>query len=119
MTSHGVTGVTNDPRRPDAGNAIEENLIMASQTPDDGRETASFKIAYHKIGNVLDRLHDKNVCPCCTSRALTFHAIGMAEHILGSAKAIEMFEDVMVNMRENNIPAPNYSPSSEMQSLAR
>jgi hypothetical protein len=85
---------------------------MTIQTPDDERETLSFKIAYQKIVNLLKRLDDKNVCPCCTSRALTLHAVCMAEHIMGSAKAIEMFEDVIVNMRDNNIPAPNYIPST-------
>ena len=55
-------------------------------------ETASFKIADQKIENLLKRLHDKRVCPCCTARALTYHGASMAEHTMGSAEAIEMFE---------------------------
>jgi hypothetical protein len=76
-------------------------------------ESTSYKIAYHKIGNLLNRLGDKRVCPCCTSRALTLHAVCMAEQTLGSARAIEMFEDLITNMRENNIPAPDYGPSAQ------
>ena len=36
---------------------------MTTQTPDDVRETASFKIAEQKIGNLLKRLHDKVSAP--------------------------------------------------------
>ena len=52
---------------------------MTDQIPDEVRETASFKIADHKIENLLKRLHDKRVCPCCTARALTYHGASMAE----------------------------------------
>ena len=68
---------------------------MTIQTPDDGRETASFKIADQKIENLLKRLNDKRVCPCCTARALTYHGASMAEHTMGSAEAIEMFEAII------------------------
>jgi hypothetical protein len=62
----------------------------------------------------LKRLHDKNVCPCCTARALVRHAVSEADHALGSAKAIEMFEDLIISLRENKVPAPDYSlPSTE------
>ena len=37
---------------------------MTDQTPDDGSEKASFKIAEQKIENLLKRLHDKRVCLC-------------------------------------------------------
>jgi hypothetical protein len=99
------------PHRPAAGNEEEDD--MTTLPPDNYRESASFKIADQKIDNLLRRLHDKNVCPCCTSRALTFHAVCMAEQTLGSAAAIEMFEELITNMRENDIPAPNYGPSTQ------
>jgi hypothetical protein len=80
---------------------------------DDNCETVSFKIADQKIKNLLSRLDERNVCPCCTSRALTGHAVLMAERELGSAKAIEMFEDIVISLRENDIPAPDPLPSTE------
>ena len=86
---------------------------MTIQTPDDGRETASFKIADQKIENLLKRLHDKRVCPCCTARALTYHGASMAEHTMGSAEAIEMFEAIIMRLREHNVPAPEPMPSTE------
>jgi hypothetical protein len=84
---------------------------MTIQTPDDRRETIGFKIADQKIERLLKRLNDRNVCPCCTSRALTGHAVLMAERELGTAKAIEMFEDVIVSLRQYNFPAPDRNPS--------
>ena len=87
---------------------------MTKQTPDDSRrETASFKIADQKIENLLKRLSDKNVCPCCTGRALAYHAASMAEHEMGSVEAIEMFEKLIAEMREDDVPAPARSPSTE------
>jgi hypothetical protein len=86
---------------------------MTIQTPDDGRETASFKIADQKIENLLKRLDDKNVCPCCTARALVFHAASLAEQQMGSAEAIEMFEDIINTMLEHNVPPPAPMPSAE------
>jgi hypothetical protein len=84
---------------------------MTSQTPDDRRETSSYEIAYQKIGNLLQRLHDKNVCPDCAARAMALHAASFAEYALGSAKALEMFEEMIVILREHNVPAPDYGPS--------
>jgi queuine/archaeosine tRNA-ribosyltransferase len=86
---------------------------MTIQTPDDVRETASFKIAEQKIENLLKRLHDKCVCPCCTARALTYHGASMAEHTTGSAEAIEMLEAIIMHMREHEAPAPDPMPSTE------
>jgi hypothetical protein len=54
------------PRRPDARQHKEPDMTI--QTPDDGHETASFKIADRKIENLLKRLKDKRVCGCCTRR---------------------------------------------------
>ena len=86
---------------------------MTIQTPDDGSETASFKIAEQKIENLLKRLHDKRVCPCCTARALTYHGASMAEHTIGSTEAIEMLEAIIMHMREHDAPAPDPMPSTE------
>jgi len=86
---------------------------MTIQTPDDGLETPSFKIADQKIEKLLKRLHAKNVCGCCTARALAFHAASMCEGEMGTAEAIEMFEGLISQMRENNVPARDPMPSTE------
>ena len=44
---------------------------------------------------------------------MTYHAVVMAEQTLGSAEAIEMLEDIILNMRENNVPAPKPMLSTE------
>ena len=85
---------------------------MTIQTPDSGRETPSFKIADQKIENLLKRLDDKRVCPCCTARALAYHAASMAEETMGSSEAIEMFEGIIMALREDNVPAPDPLPST-------
>ena len=85
---------------------------MTIQTPDSGRETPSFKIADRKIENLLKRLVHKNVCPCCTARALAHHAASMAEHTMGSAEAIEMFEHIIIALRKDNVSAPDPLPST-------
>jgi hypothetical protein len=51
------------------------------------------------------RLHDKNVCPDCTARAMAS---------LGSAAAIQLFEEMIVHLREHDAPAPERSPSAEL-----
>jgi len=86
---------------------------MTIQTPDDCRETPSFKIADQKIENLLKRLDDKRVCPCCTAQALAYHAASMAEHTMGSAEAIEMFEAMIIHLREDDLAAPDPMPSTE------
>jgi hypothetical protein len=86
---------------------------MTTQTPDNGRETVSFKIADQKIENLLRRLNDKRVCPCCTARALARHAASLAEHELGTVEAIDLFEGFISQMREQDIPAPQPMPSTE------
>jgi hypothetical protein len=80
------------------------------QTPPNGRETISFKIADEKIEYLLRRLKDKNVCPCCVARALTFHAASLVEGTLGSAKAIEVFEAVISKLHEHDVPP--FDPSA-------
>ena len=86
---------------------------MTSQTPDDGHETPSFKIADQKIENLLKRLDDKRVCPCCTARALAYHAASMAVQTQGTAEAIEMFEAMIIKLHRTDVPAPDPLPSTE------
>jgi hypothetical protein len=85
---------------------------MTNDQDDDVRETASFKIASHKIGNLLKRLSNKNVCPCCSARALTLHAAFLAEDTIGSAEAADMFEALAASMRERDTPAPDHAAST-------
>ena len=84
---------------------------MTNKNPDD--ETTSFKIADEKIRYLLKRLADKNVCPCCTARALAFHAAALAEDTMGTTEAIERFEQLIRAMREDNVPAPEAMPSMQ------
>jgi hypothetical protein len=70
------------------------------------QETPSVKIADQKIANLLKRLDDKNVCPCCTARVLALHAASLAEDVMGTAEAIKMFEDIVATLRENDVPGP-------------
>lgn len=83
------------------------------QTPDDDDETASFKIADEKLCNMRRRLRDKNVCECCTARALAYHAANALERSWGSAEAIELLEGIIIELRERNVPAPAPMPSTE------
>jgi len=73
-------------------------------TTDD--EMSSFKIADQKIRNPLKQLDDKNICPCCTAKALAFHGAFMAEATMGSNEAIEMLEDLIGHLREITAPDP-------------
>jgi hypothetical protein len=83
---------------------------MTTQTPDHPRETSSYEIADKKIGSLLQRLQDKNVCPDCTARAMALHAAAWAEQALGSAEAIQLFEEMIKVIREHDVPAPECSP---------
>ena len=80
---------------------------------DDFDETLSFKIVDQKLHNLLKRLHDKNVCGCCVSRALTYHGAHLAEQTMGNVNAAEMLEYIASALRENNFPLPDPSPSME------
>ena len=66
-------------------------------------ETSDFKLADQKIHNLINRLLDKRVCPCCTARALAFYAMGLAECTMGRDEAVEMFEDIIANLREGDV----------------
>jgi hypothetical protein len=85
---------------------------MALQTPANGRETSSFKVADQKIENLVKRLNGKNICPCCTARALAMHAAGLAIPSMGSIEAIEMFENILGKMHKHDVPAPDPIPST-------
>ena len=74
---------------------------------------ATGDLADQKIENLVKRLAAKNVCTCCTARALAFHAASMCEGEMGSAEAIEMFERFISQMREHNVPASDPMPSTE------
>jgi len=75
--------------------------------------TPSVKIADQKVTNLLKRLGDKNVCPCCIARVLALHAASLAEEVMGTAAAIEMFEDIIAALRENDVVVPDPSPSTQ------
>jgi cellobiose-specific phosphotransferase system component IIA len=84
---------------------------MIIHTPDNEKKNLS--IAHQKTTKLLWRSAEKHVCPCCTARVLAFHAEAMAATTMGSAAAIEMFEEIIIHLREKNIPAPDYGSSSE------
>ena len=84
--------------------------MTTDQTPDDG-VTEGFKIAHQKIESLLKRLSERGVCSCCAARALAFHAATLAENAVGSAEAIELFEYIIAEMREN--PVPDTLPSTQ------
>ena len=82
---------------------------MTIQTPDNG----SFKIARREIKSLLEQLRDKNICGCCTARALTLYGAFLAEEMVGSAEAIEMLKDLVIVLRKHDIPASDSMPSTE------
>ena len=86
---------------------------MTIQTPDDRLETDSFNIADRKVWKLLQRLKEKQVCPCCAARAMAYHAAWLAEQQTGSAEAIEMLEGIIAALREHDVPAPEPMPSTE------
>jgi queuine/archaeosine tRNA-ribosyltransferase len=88
-------------------------MTTRTDDPDDG-VTKGFKIAHQKIESLLRRLSARGICPCCMARALAFHAATLAEEAVGSAAAIEMFEYIISEMREDNVPAPDALPSIEV-----
>jgi hypothetical protein len=77
------------------------------------QETPSVKIADQKIGSLLRRLDDRDICPCCIARVLALHAASLAEDVMGSAEAIAMFTDIIEALREHDVPAPESLPSSQ------
>jgi queuine/archaeosine tRNA-ribosyltransferase len=88
---------------------------MTIQTPgDDHRETVGFKIANQKLTNLVKRLADRHICPCCMARALAFHATNLAKHDMGSAEGLEILEHIIRVMREQaRAFAPESFPSTE------
>ena len=63
----------------------------------------------------MKQLDDKRVCCLCTAWALAVHAAILAEHTMGRAEAIEMLEDIIRNLREDAVLAPDRSPSAAAQ----
>ena len=84
-----------------------------NEPADDFTETASFKIADQKVCNLIKRLHDKRVCPCCTGRALLLNGAWLVEEMIGSAETIVEIEQVIAVLRKNNRPAPPPMASTE------
>jgi len=58
---------------------------------------------------LLDRLHNRAVCPACTARAMVLHAASFAEFALGSVEAIQLFEELLGVLRKHDAPAPERS----------
>jgi hypothetical protein len=92
---------------------IEDLSTQGEKAVIEIQETPSVKIADQKIEALLKRLDDRDVCPCCTARVLALHAASLAEDVMGSAGAIEMFEDIIAALRENDVAAPEPLPSTE------
>jgi hypothetical protein len=62
----------------------------------DNDETPDFKTADQKIFSLTNRLVDKGMCPCCTARALAYHAMSLAKCAIGREETIELFEDISI-----------------------
>src|SRR5262249_41207687 len=89
---------------------FQRSTPVTIQPPADGR---SFEIARREIKSLVEQLCDKNICGCCTARALAFYGAFLAEQVVGSAEAIEMLDDLIVVMHKHDIPAPDPMPSTE------
>ena len=69
-------------------------------------ETESFQLANRLIERALKHLYERGACGVCVARVLARHAACQAEDTMGRAEAIKMFEDIIITLRENDIPAP-------------
>jgi len=87
-------------------------MITRDDDPNDDHKTENFKIADEEIDNLLIRLGEKGLCGACTTNALVVNAMEFAEFMLGKAKAIKLFEDVVSRLREDDVSAPDF-PSSK------
>jgi hypothetical protein len=77
-------------------------------------ETTSFKIADRKLEALLERLRRRNVCGCCTARALVYQGASLLEQTAGTAEAIEILEEVLASLRVGPpTPASPSMPSAE------
>jgi len=77
-------------------------------------ETTSFKIADRKLKDLLERLRRRNVCECCTARALVYHGASLLEETAGTAEAIETLEELLGELRTGPaVPASPAMPSTE------
>ena len=74
-------------------------------TKQDEQDPPDFQVVDQKIASLLKRLQAKNICPHCASWALATNAADLAEAVMGSTEAIEMFEDIIAQLREDAIPS--------------
>jgi hypothetical protein len=81
-----------------------------TQTPDDDRETSSYKIADQKIENLATGRQARLPLLHSTGASISCSVPGRA--LMGSAEAIEMFEEIIIIMREHDVPAPDRAPST-------
>jgi len=77
-------------------------------------ETTSFKIADRKLKDLLERLRRRNVCGCCTARALLWCGAELMEDTAGTEEAIEILEELLGELRTGPaVPSSPSMPSTE------
>jgi hypothetical protein len=91
---------------------------MTRQTSDDSRETTSFKIADQKIDHLLKRLAAKNVCPCCTARALVYHAASEAEREIAPTCARTTHQRPSLPPRQRSIDGSGSAMPARIETAA-
>ena len=72
-------------------------------------ETTSFKIAERKLRALLERLQRRNVCECCTARALIYNGVALLDETMGTAEVVELLEEVLADLHAGP-PTPSRSP---------
>jgi len=60
-----------------------------------------------RVQNLMDRLHAKGVCECCTGKAMILTAAALCVKTMGSAKATELLTYLVEQVREMNIREPD------------
>lgn len=75
---------------------------------DDRIDTKSFEYASRRIVDMLGKLGRKNICGCCTGRAMVMHAALICEVMMGSDRAADLLNTAATDMREHDTPAPDY-----------
>ena len=81
---------------------------MTIQTPDDRRETRSYRYAERRITHLVDKLQAKGICPCCDGRALMATAMAVCTASMGSTEAADLAAKLSDGVRNLNRPAPDY-----------
>ena len=69
---------------------------MTTVTPD-------FDISVDKISQLIKKLTVKNVCPCCTARALIVMGAALAENTGGTDMVAEMIEELCDDMSNSTL----------------